>query len=108
MNKSRWISDNPRDFNIGDIICYKHKQDFLRLVVYVEDNALWVTGLVHCALTENCESHPIFPMYFDEIENGYCEPLLRLGNLKNYSNYINDVRMEVLDKAIKVYQETMD
>ena len=101
MSKSRWTSDNPREFNVGDIICNKKLQDFLRLVVYVDDNALWCTGLVHCALTENCENHPIFPMYFDEIENETYEPLLRLGNLKDYSDYIDDVHMEVLNKAIK-------
>jgi hypothetical protein len=101
MDKSRWISDNPKDFVAGDIICNKAKQDFLRLVVYSDDNAIWVTGLVHCALTKNNEIHPIFPMYFDEIERGIYEPLLRLGNLKDYSNFINDVHMEVLNKVIK-------
>ena len=101
MDKSRWISDNPRDFNAGDIICNKALQDFLRLIVYADDNAIWVTGLVHCSLTENCENHPIFPMYFDEIERGVYEPLLRLGNLEDYSNFISDVHMEVLNKAKK-------
>lgn len=95
MSKSRWTSDNPKEFVAGDIICNKELQDFLRLVVYVDDTALWCVGLVHCSLTENDEIHPIFPMYFDEIEQGSWEQLLRIGNIKDYSNYINDVHEEV-------------
>jgi len=97
MAKSRWTSCNIKEFVAGDIICNKEKQEFLRLVVYVDDTALWCVGLVHCSLTENCNPHPIFPIYFDEIEQGVWEPLLKLGNLNDYSNYINDVHDEVLN-----------
>lgn len=96
MNKSRWISYDPKEFVAGDIICNKELQDFIRLVVYVDDVALWCVGLVHCALSENCNPHPLFPMYFDEIEKGVWEPLLRIGNLNDYSNYINSVQNEIL------------
>ena len=91
--KSNWTSDNPKEFVVGDIICYRAKQDFLRLVLYVDDVALWVTGFVHCALTESMEQHPIFPIYFSKIE--YDEPLLRLGNLNDYSNFIPKVQEEI-------------
>ena len=53
--KSKWTSNNPKEFVVGDIICNRAKQDFLRLVLYVDDIALWVTGFVHCALTEGME-----------------------------------------------------
>lgn len=91
--KSKWTSDNPNEFVVGDIICYKAKQDFLRLVLYVDDVALWVTGFVHCALTESMEQHPIFPIYFSEIEHD--EPLLRLGNINDYSAFIPKVQEEI-------------
>ena len=90
---ANWTNNNPKEFVVGDIICNKENQDFLRLVLYVDDVAMWVTGLVHCALTEYMEQHPIFPMYFDEIEND--EPLLRLGNLNDYLNFIQIVQEEI-------------
>ena len=106
-NKSRWTSHDPKEFVTGDIICNRKLQDFLRLVVYVDDVALWCVGLVLCSLTENNETHPLFPMYFDEIEKGCWEPLLRLGNLNDYSNYISNVHDEVLKiiETIEGYRE---
>lgn len=92
---SRWTSIKPREFVAGDIICNKEKQDYLRLIVHVDDMAIWVTGLVHCSLTENDEKHPIYPIYFTEIENEGYEPLLKLGNLKDYSLFIENIQKEV-------------
>ena len=91
--KSKWTSNSPKEFVVGDIICNRAKQDFLRLVLYVDDIALWVTGFVHCALTEGMERHPIFPIYFSEIEND--EPLLRLGNLNDYLNFVPNIQEEI-------------
>ena len=93
MEKSRWICDNPKDFIRGDIICDRPKQNNLKLVLRVDNEAIWVTGLVHCAFTENYEKHPIFPIYFDELY-AY-EPLLKLGNLKDYSNFIDNIQKEL-------------
>lgn len=97
MSKSRWINNNPKEFVPGDIVCNKEKQDFLRLIVHVDNVAIWCVGLIHCSLSENCSPHPIFPMYFDEIEKGVWEPILKLGNLTDYSNYIDAVNSEVLN-----------
>ena len=91
--KSKWTSNSPKEFVVGDIICNRAKQDFLRLVLYVDDIALWVIGFVHCALTEGMERHPIFPIYFSEIEND--EPLLRLGNLNDYLNFVPNIQEEI-------------
>ena len=94
---SDWISKNPKDFRAGDIICNSKDQSFLRLVLYVDDVAIWAVGLVHCALTVNMDKHPIFPIYFKEIEDGYVDPLLRLGNLNDYSSFVDNIQGEVKD-----------
>ena len=98
-NKSRWTSRNPKEFKKGDIICDAADQSFLRIVLAVSDKALWVSGFVHCALTENGNLHPIFPMYFDELDNAY-GPLLRLGNLKDYQGFVDN---EDIQKEIRGY-----
>lgn len=92
MNRT-WIDSNPREFNVGDIICDKD-QSFLRLIIYKDNIALQCIGLVHCAFTENCDKHPIFPIYFNEI--GICGELLKLGNLSDFSSFITKVREEVI------------
>lgn len=94
---SRWISHNPKEFVTGDIICDRELQDNLRLVLYTDDKAIWVTGLVHCAFTENKEKHPVYPMYFEEINEGIWPELTRLGNLKDYSEFIPRVQNEIKD-----------
>jgi len=93
MANTKWTSDNPKEFKAGDIICNMWHQNFKRLVLYVTDDALWVIGLVHCALTEGEDKHPIYPIYFSELE--YIEPLLRLGNLTDFSDFMVRVQSEV-------------
>ena len=80
-NKSRWTSRNTKEF---------------KKVLAVSDKALWVSGFVHCALTENENLHPIFPIYFEELEDVY-GPLLRLGNLKDYQDFVDnkDIQEEI-------------
>lgn len=94
MNKNKWTSTNPKEFKIGDIICNKNNQSFLRLVLGISDEALWVSGLIHCALTPNEDVHPIYPIFFDEVG----EDLLRLGNLKDFQRFVDD---ENIQKEIK-------
>ena len=98
---SRWISHNPKEFKVGDIICNTSTQSFLRLVVYIDDIAIWCVGLVHCSFTENNKSHPLFPIYFNEIENSE-EQLTKLGNLNDYAGFIKDIQNEVVDKIKKI------
>lgn len=94
MNKNKWTSTNPKEFKIGDIICNKNNQSFLRLVLGISDEALWVSGLILCALTSNEDIHPIYPIFFDEVG----EDLLRLGNLKDFQRFVDD---ENIQKEIK-------
>lgn len=94
MANSRWMSTDYKNFKAGDIICDKEKQSFLRLIVKADDKAIWCVGLVHAALTENNDKHPIYPIYFDEIEKGEWGELLRLGNLDDYKEYIERVQDE--------------
>lgn len=92
VGKSRWISENPKEFKKGDIICYAKDQSFLRIVLAITNEALWVSGFVHCALTENTDTHPIFPIYFDDLDLD--EPLFRLGNLKDFQKFIDDEKVQ--------------
>lgn len=92
---SRWVTDDPKKFVEGDIICDRKQQRTLSLVVKVTDEAIWTTGLVLCSLTENNEEHPLFPLYFEEMEKGYVDPMIRLGNLKDYMQFITDVQGEI-------------
>lgn len=85
---------------MGDIICDADKQGFLRLVVYKDKEEIWCTGFVHTALTENNDVHPVFPMRYTELEEGVWGKLLKLGNLKNYTEYINRVKPEI-EKMLK-------
>lgn len=94
MEKSRWTSDDYRDFGPGDIICNKDRQDSLRLVIKVDESSIWCTGLVHAAFTEANDTHPVYPMSFREIEEGVWDKLLRLGNLDDYKEYIARVEKE--------------
>lgn len=105
--KSRWISSNPKEFVPGDIICNRDKQNFLRMVVYKDDVALWCVGFIHCAFTENNDNHPIFPIYFDEINAGIWQELIRLGNISDYNSYISRIEGEVIHaiKRIEGYFE---
>lgn len=91
MAKNNWLSSDLTQIKKGDIICNKKDQDFLRLVIYVDEVAIWCIGLVHCAFAESEKEKPIFPMYFDEIEDSIWVPILRLGNLENYAQYIADI-----------------
>ena len=94
-NASRWINHNPREFVAGDIICDRDLQTNLRLVLYTDDAAIWVTGFVHCAFTENNDEHPIYPMYFNEIDEGIWPKLTKLGNLNDYLAFIPRVQDEI-------------
>ena len=91
---SRWMSTDPKEFTVGDIICNREKQDFLRLVVYKDEIALWCVGMVLCAFSENNNEHPVFPVYFDQIKE--YEDLLRLGNLNDYAGFIDNVKKEII------------
>lgn len=94
MRKSRWSSTDYKSFKAGDIICYKEKQAHLQLIIKVDEKAIWCAGLVHAALTENNDKHPVYPIYFDEIEKGGWDEFLRLGNLDDYKEYIERVQDE--------------
>ena len=98
MINSRWISKDYKTFNVGDIICNTEKQDLLRLIVHKDEDALWCVGLVHAALTENNDTHPVFPMRFVDIENGLWNNMTRLGNLKDYMEYIDRVQSDCIYK----------
>ena len=95
MAKSRWISTDWKSFEVGDIICDAGKQSFLRLVVYKDEEEIWVAGFVHAALTENNDVHPVVPMKYTELEKGLWGELLKLGNLKDYTEYIDRVKSEI-------------
>ena len=101
--KSRWTSDNVKDFKVGDIICEKTDQSFKRLIVYVDDVAIWVTGLVHCALTENNDKHPIYPIYIDNHDE--TEFLLRLGNLNDFLSFVDRIQDEVKENIENMKDE---
>lgn len=75
----------------------RETQEFLRLVVHIDDTVIWVVGLVHITLiqNQNHKLHPIFPIYFEDIESGKENELLRLGNLKDFSNYVDACKEEV-------------
>ena len=90
--KSRWINRNPKEFKKGDIICYAKDQSCLRIVLAITNEALWVSGLILCALTENADVHPISPIYFEELDID--EPLLKLGNLKDFQAFIDNENIQ--------------
>ena len=96
MANSRWISKDYKTFDVGDIICNTEKQDFLRLIVRKDEDALWFVGFVHAALTENNEKHPVTPMRFVDIEDGLWDNMTRLGNLKDYMEYIDRIQDECI------------
>lgn len=104
---SSWTSTDWKAFEPGDIICNKKKQDFKRLIVYKDDIALYCIGFAHCALTADAETHPIFPMYFEHLERWKeltGEELMKLGNLKNYSDFISQVKEEVQKLSMKFHE----
>ena len=94
MAESSWIDSNPRNFVPGDIICNTEDQSHLRIVIYTSKEALLVSSIVHCALTEVSKEHPIYPIFFEEIPP---KSLLKLGNLKDFSEFLEreSVRDEI-------------
>lgn len=105
--KSSWVSTDWKTFGPGDIICNEDKQDFTRLIVFKDDIAIYCVGLTHCALTEQNERHPIFPIYFNEIEKMeelLGDRLLKLGSLSDYGRFIQRVDGEAKALSAKMHE----
>lgn len=98
MKKSRWMSHDCDTFRPGDIICRSGDQDFLRLVIKVDEDVIWCAGLVHAAFTEQADAHPVFPIYKNEIEDVW-GGLTKLGNLDDYKEYVERVQDECIAKG---------
>ena len=64
MAESSWLDSNPRNFVSGDIICNTEDQSHLRIVIYTSKEALLVSSIVQCALTEGSKELPIYPIFF--------------------------------------------
>ena len=107
MKTQFWRSYNPREFKSGDIICERDDQSHTMIVLDINEDALWCIGLVHCALTVNHKVHPIFPIWFEWIDNGIQKPLARLGNLNDFSAYVcdKDIQEEVKQR-IEYFKST--
>ena len=96
---ARWTSEDHRTFQQGDIIADRERKEPLRLIVKVDEEGFWCIGLMHAALTENNEKHPIFRIRFDKIDDGTYLPFLKLGNLKDYEEYIIQVQDECKERG---------
>lgn len=78
------------EFKKGDIICNKGNQNFLRVVVHVEENTIWCMGLVLMGLRRN-KTHPsAFPICLDDPD----EEILCLGNLEDFTRLVDEYEME--------------
>lgn len=100
MAESSWLDSNPRNFVPGDIICNTEDQSHLRIVVHVSKETLLVSEIVQCALTEGSKEHPIYPIFFEEISP---KSLLKLGNLKDFSEFLE--RASVRDEIRKMLEK---
>lgn len=93
MKKLSWATTDYKKFKSGDIICDADTQDFPRIVIKVEKQGIWCSGLAHVAFNAKWNNKPpIFFMAFEDIENEQWPKPLKLGNLEEYKEYINCVQ----------------
>lgn len=97
MRLNRWHTNDYTKFVAGDIIYDYSNQRDVRLVVRVDDVAIWTTGLILIALNENVKKHPVTPMYPEDFK--YVE-MRRLGNLKNFSELVERLQLEIFEDLI--------
>lgn len=93
--KNKWASFNPREFKVGDIVCSK-SQSKPRLIVEITDDALLYVNMFQCAFceTEQLGKHLVHPLYFEALESGFGEEMVRVGNIAEYEKFINMVNSQ--------------
>lgn len=87
------------EYRKGDIICAERTQQFLRLVIHVdeEEKTIWCQGLVLMGLMGKRGLYPDpFPIYLDDPD---AENLVVLGNLEDFTRLADEYEERLLEKG---------